>query len=193
MTTKPWFVVVLAGLLLPLAIVACSSEVTTANASGAGGAASSSSSADSSTSSASATSTSSSSSSSNSSSNGSMNMGPCGDPGCSAGQLCVVPQCREVLGEECYFAAADAGEICPPGTKRAPQFDADCFVSPNGTSYACVTGCPPAAPFCLDVPSACAGMPTCACIGENPCEPSNSGYCKDSNIADGVLTCSLQP
>ncbi len=109
---------------------------------------------------------------------------------CAAGQLCVVPSCREVLGEECYQGTPDQGLwSCPPGTVRGAQFDGDC-VQPG---FACVTGCPPKAPFCLDLPPGCGGVATCACLGDNPCHASNSGACLDADIAGGVLACSLSP
>ena len=102
----------------------------------------------------------------------------------------MVPGCKEVLGEECYPGTPDMGNwSCPPGEVRGAQFDLDC-VQPG---YACVSGCPPKAPFCLDVPSACNGVPTCACLGDNPCYASNSGGCHDADIVDGKLTCSLKP
>lgn len=178
MTIKPLFIL-FAALVPPLALFACSPEVTLATSSGAGG--------------------SSTSSSSTGSTSSGMSTGtgtsavPCGDSSCAAGQLCVVPACRDVLGEECYFAAADAGEVCPPGTKRGPQFDSDCPTFPGGSSYACVSGCPPPPPFCVDLPSGCADMPTCACLANDPCESSNSGVCHDADIQSGILTCSLMP
>ena len=109
---------------------------------------------------------------------------------CAVGQLCVVPACREVLGEECYSGTPDAGEwSCPPGTKRGAQFDLDCLQP----GFACVTGCPPEPSFCLDLPPGCGGVATCACLGDNPCHPSNSGACLDADIAGDVLACSLMP
>jgi hypothetical protein len=222
MNTKPLFLLFLAPALAPLAISACSFDVRPDASSGTGGttvSASSSESANSSVSSNSATSSSTGGAGGASASSGmggagggsaSSGMGgaggsststgssssggpPCGDPACASGQLCVVPVCRDVLGEECYYAEPGTEEVCPPGTKRAPQFDPVCPSVPTGSTFACVGGCPAPAPFCLDVPSACVDMPTCVCLGSNPCEPSNSGSCKDSNINGGVLTCSLQP
>lgn len=119
-----------------------------------------------------------------------MGMGGGNGCDCAAGQLCVVPACREVLGEECYSGTPDEGEwSCPPGTDRGAQFDSDC-VQPG---FACVTGCPPDPPSCLDLPAGCGGVATCACLLDNPCHPSNSGACLDADIVGDVLSCSLMP
>jgi hypothetical protein len=94
-----------------------------------------------------------------------------------------------VAGEECYAGTPDAGLwSCPPGTERGPQFDLDCLQP----GYACVGGCPAPPPFCVDLPAACGGVPTCACLAEDPCHPSNSGACHDADIAGAILTCSLK-
>lgn len=115
--------------------------------------------------------------------------GACGEIACTANQLCVRPACIDVQGEECIFQEPDAGQICPPGTARGEQFDLDC-VQPG---YACVSGCPAAAPFCVDLPASCGGVASCGCLAMDPCAPSNSGACHDADIAGGVLSCSLNP
>ena len=116
--------------------------------------------------------------------------GACGAATCAAGQLCVVPGCTPVPGEECVHDVSDGGaQVCPPGTQREPGFDADCAQG----DFACVSACPPPMPFCVDLPAACGGVPTCACLGSNPCAPSNSGACRDMDIVGKVLTCSLMP
>src|SRR5262245_4107935 len=80
-------------------------------------------------------------------------------PTCSAGQLRRVPGCNDVMGELCVVNPPEAGApTCPPGTVHDGHFDQDC---PQG-GIACVDGCPPAPPFCVDVPAACGGAPTCA-------------------------------
>jgi hypothetical protein len=112
---------------------------------------------------------------------------PCGEPGCGAGQLCVVPVCQSVLGEICVFGALDAGASCPPGTKHTGQFDTDC----GQPGFACVDGCPAAAPFCLDVPAGCGGALACDCLGADPCAAVSGGLCHDASITAGVLACSL--
>ena len=114
----------------------------------------------------------------------------CGDMSCAQGQLCVTPACRHVLGEECYLASPDGGAVCPPGTLRGEQFDLDC---PQPGGYACVDGCPPPPPFCVDLPSGCDGVATCGCLTTDPCAKSNSGSCQDADIDGGVLSCSLSP
>jgi hypothetical protein len=116
-------------------------------------------------------------------------VGACGGVDCTADQLCVHPACMTVMGEACFQDAPDGGEVCPPGTKRAPQFDGVC-VDPG---FACVSGCPPMPPFCLDLPAGCNGVASCACLAADPCLPSNSGACHDADIAAGVLSCSLKP
>ena len=116
-------------------------------------------------------------------------VGACGGVDCTADQLCVQPACREVLGEECNFGIPDGGPVCEPGTVRGPQFDLDC-VQPG---YACVSGCPPKPPFCVDLPPGCGGVASCACLAMDPCVPSNSGACHDADISAGVLSCSLKP
>lgn len=118
-----------------------------------------------------------------------MVVGACGGVDCTADQLCVHPACKTIMGEACYKDAPDGGEICPPGLKRSPQFDSVC-VDPG---FACVSGCPPLPPFCLDLPAGCNGVATCACLAADPCLPSNSGACHDADIAAGVLSCSLKP
>ena len=116
-------------------------------------------------------------------------VGACGGVDCTADQLCVHPACRDVLGEECNFGIPDGGPVCEPGTVRGPQFDLDC-VQPG---YACVSGCPPKPPFCVDLPAGCGGVASCACLAMDPCVPSNSGACHDADISAGVLSCSLKP
>jgi hypothetical protein len=118
-----------------------------------------------------------------------MVLGACGGVDCTADQLCVHPACRTVMGEECYLDAPDGGQICPPGTVRGPQFDNDCVPA----SFACVSGCPPKPPFCVDLPAGCNGVASCACLSADPCLPSNSGACHDADISAGVLSCSLKP
>jgi len=117
-------------------------------------------------------------------------IGACGAVSCAANQLCVHPACTNVAGEECIIPEMpDAGEVCPPGTVREPQFDSDCSQS----GYACVSGCPPQPPFCLDLPASCGGVASCDCLDKDPCLSTNSGACHDKDISAGALFCSLQP
>ncbi|MEP7124938.1 MAG: hypothetical protein ABJE95_28675 [Byssovorax sp.] len=112
----------------------------------------------------------------------------CNGVECTANQLCVHPACMIVMGEICIYNP-DGGKTCPPGTVPTPQFNNDCIPD----SFACGSGCPPKPPFCVDLPPACGGVATCACLASDPCLPSNSGACHDADISAGVLTCSLTP
>ena len=120
---------------------------------------------------------------------------PCGgDLVCTVDQLCVVPTCTEVAGEICIAGPVGSNLVCPAGTKHAPQFDGGCDQGdPNIAVMACVGGCPPEPPFCVDLPSDCSATVTCGCLTSDPCQASNSGTCHDVDIRNRVLRCSIAP
>jgi hypothetical protein len=101
----------------------------------------------------------------------------CGTSGsCGPGQICVHPNC--VAGAILCVSLPDGG-TCPVGwvhTGFCPQIPAG----------GCTPGpCTPPAPYCVDVPAACNGTPTCNCLPSELCtETGGIGSCTRATSTD---------
>jgi hypothetical protein len=95
----------------------------------------------------------------------------CGAQTCSDLQVCVYP----VAGGVAVCESNDAA-TCPSGWTPCSA------AGSTGTVTGCTPPSPP--PYCLNIPAACGGTPTCACLGSNVC---NGEMCV--GVRNGQVSC----
>jgi hypothetical protein len=94
--------------------------------------------------------------------------GGCGGLTCSSTQVCVHPSCGGAA-PQCVAVPAQG---CPSGWAPVTL----CTYASGGSGPGCLPPpCTPPPAFCADVPAACGGTPTCACLGGTICR--GNGAC----------------
>jgi hypothetical protein len=98
---------------------------------------------------------------------------------CTGGRVCVHPNCGG--GIAVCENLPDGGQ-CPSGW----TYSSFCA---TGVGPGCTPPpCTPPPPYCVDLPAACSGTPTCSCLPTNVCtQNGGSGSCQFANI--GEVTC----
>lgn len=107
----------------------------------------------------------------------------CSGTTCNGGQVCVHPSCGGGTPPQCDSGLVDGG-LCPSGWTYEPQCPPG-----SGTVPGCVPpACTPPAPFCADVPAACSGTATCACLPVSICQ-GNGGTGQCAIVTSRQVTC----
>jgi hypothetical protein len=99
----------------------------------------------------------------------------CGNKVCAATQICVYPGCGGGTRPLC-LPLGDAA-ACPPNYtyySNCPLAPLSVLTGPGCDPPPCV----PPSPYCLDIPAACAGQPSCACLPASVCAvDGGTGQC----------------
>jgi hypothetical protein len=105
----------------------------------------------------------------------------CGSRACSSTEVCVHPGCGG--GVPICDPVPDGGQ-CPTGW----TFQSSC-PRPGGPGPGCQPPpCTPPAPFCITVPAACSGAPTCSCLPADICtQTGGTGQC--ATVTNGEVVC----
>lgn len=99
---------------------------------------------------------------------------------CAIGQVCVHPSCGGGTPPQCDPGLLDGG-LCPSGWTYEPQCPPG-----SGTVPGCIPpACTPPGPYCVVVPAACSGAPSCSCLPSGVCqENGGSGSCQSATSTE---------